>query len=328
VQPKQSTSAAAADPHAQVTIEQRTAKHIRAAVLASEQRITEQFLAANAALLAHLKQPATTPASTDQQRSIPPDATPTEGGKAALEPPIDLLDDEPEPIVSEFVDFTYYGEVVLAGLERPPRDVEEPRLWTLTYDTARALSDKRTQSAYDEHLHIGCYAIFESCANTAISEGMDTLSNGPPLSAEQTAAVALIKAGHRTHTATEEAARTRLGFLRLTKCGQASTSADRVFAELAHERFCRPRPTAVSGPLDALRQAFVDRTHKVSLHAACKAAAGAAFAKITPDMPPGRDAKARKAAADRRKVAAAAATVARAPPATKPGDSARPPPKK
>jgi hypothetical protein len=30
--------------------------------------------------------------------------------------------------VSEIVDFTYYGEVISAGLERPPRDVEEPRL--------------------------------------------------------------------------------------------------------------------------------------------------------------------------------------------------------
>jgi hypothetical protein len=39
-----------------------------------------------------------------------------------------MLDDEPEPSASEFVDFTSYGEVILAGLERPPRDVEEPRL--------------------------------------------------------------------------------------------------------------------------------------------------------------------------------------------------------
>ena len=104
--------------------------------------------------------------------------------------------------------------MIPAGLERPPRDVEEQRIWTLTYDTARALSDKLSQSAYDEYLHIGCYAFFDSCANAAISEGMDTMSNGPPLSAEQTAAVALIRAGHRTDTATEEAARTRLGFLR------------------------------------------------------------------------------------------------------------------
>jgi hypothetical protein len=83
-----------------------------------------------------------------------------------------------------------------------------------------------------------------------------------------------------------------------------------VFAELAHERFCRPRPTAVSGPLDALRQAFVDKTLEVSLHAAIKADHGAAFAKATPDRPPEHDAKAKKAAADKRKPAAAAIAAA------------------
>jgi hypothetical protein len=306
MQHDQSTSAAAADPHA-TSIEQRTAEQIRTAVLASEQRITEQFLAANAALLAQLQQKTTTLAITDQHQSIPADATPaTEGGKAAPEPPIDMLDDEPEPSASEFVEFAYYGEVIPAGLERPPRDVEEPRLWTLTNDTARALSDKRTQSAYDEYLHISYYAFFDICANAAISEALDTLLYGPPLSTEQAAAIALIRAGHRTHTATEEAARTRLGFLHLTKGGQASTDADRVFAELAHERFGRPRPTAVPGPLDALRQAFIDRTLEVRLHAASKAAAGAAFAKITPDKPTCPDARARKAAADKRKAASTA----------------------
>jgi hypothetical protein len=99
MRPEQSTFAAAPDPHA-ASIEQRTAEHIRAAVLASEQGITEQCLAANAALLAQLQQPAASPATTEQHQSIPPDATPTEGGKAAHEPPIDLLDDEPEPTAS------------------------------------------------------------------------------------------------------------------------------------------------------------------------------------------------------------------------------------
>jgi hypothetical protein len=198
-------------------------------------------------------------------------------------------------------------------------------MWTLTDDTARALSDKRNQSAYDEYLHIGCYAFFDSCANAAISEALDTLSHGPPLPAEQAAAIALIRAGHRTHTATEEAARTWLGFLRLTKGGQTSTDADRVFAELSHERFCRPRPNAVSGPLDALRQAFVDRTLEVGLHAASKEAAGAVFAKITPDRPPGPDARARRAAANKRKAAAAAA---RATALAKPTDPTKPPFKK
>jgi hypothetical protein len=122
----------------------------------------EQFLAANVALLAQLQQPTAIPTTTDQHHSIPADATPaTEDGKAAPEPPIDMLDDEPEPSASEFVDFSYYGEVIVAGLERPPRDVDEPRLWTLTDDNARALSDKRTQAAYDEYLHTGCYAFFE-----------------------------------------------------------------------------------------------------------------------------------------------------------------------
>jgi hypothetical protein len=328
MQPERSTSAATVDPHA-TSLEQRTAEQIRTAVLASEQRITEQFLAANVALLAQLQQTTATHAFTDHQHSIPADATPTtEGGKAAHEPPIDLLDDESDPTASNLVDFTYYGEVIPAGLERLPRDVEEPCLRTLTDDTARALSGKRTQSAYDEYLHIGCYAFFGSCANAAIGEALDTLSHGPLLSAEQATAITLIRAGHCTHTATEEAARTRLGFLRLTKGRQTSTDADRVFAELAHERFCRPHPTAVSGPLDALRQTFVDRTPEVSLHSASKATAGAAFAKITPDKPTGPDARARKATADKRKAVAAASAAARATPPSKPTDPAKPSTKK
>jgi hypothetical protein len=195
-------------------------------------------------------------------------------------------------------------------LEQPPRDIDEPRLWTLTDDTARFLNDRKSQAGYDEYLHIGCYAFFDMCANAAIGEALDTLLAGLPPPAEQKAGVALIRAGHRTHTATEEGARTRLGFLRLTKGGQTSSDSDRVFAELAHERFCPPRPTAVSGPLDELRQAFVDMTLEVSLHAASKAAAEAEFARTTPDKPPGHDAKAKKGVADKRKAAAARAAEA------------------
>jgi hypothetical protein len=98
MQHEQSTSAEAADPHA-ISIEQRTTEHIRTAVLASEQRIVDQFFAANAALLAQLQPPIAAPATTYHQQSLSPDSTPTtEGGKAAPKPPIDLLDDEPEPL--------------------------------------------------------------------------------------------------------------------------------------------------------------------------------------------------------------------------------------
>jgi predicted aconitase len=99
-----------------------------------------------------------------------------------------------------------------------------------------------------------------------------------------------------------------------------------VFAELAHEHFCRPRPTAVSSALDDLRQAFVDKTLEVSLHAVSKAAVGAAFARVTPDKPPGQDAKAKKAAADKRKAAAASAAATSAGP--KPSAGAKPATKK
>jgi hypothetical protein len=80
-----------------------------------------------------------------------------------------------------------------------------------------------------------------------------------------------------------------------------------VFAELAHGRFCRPRPTTVSCPLDELRQALVNITLEFSLHAANKAVARATFAKATPDKPPGENAKTKKAAAVKRKAAAAPA---------------------
>jgi hypothetical protein len=114
-----------------------------------------------------------------------------------------------------------------------------------------------------------------------------------------------------------------LGFLRLAKGGQTSSDSDRVFAELAYERFCRPHPAAVSGPLDELRQSFVDKTLEASLQAASKAYARAAFAKATSSKPPGQDAKAKKAAADKRK-AAATTTAA----GTKPSDGTKPPTKK
>jgi hypothetical protein len=80
--------------------------------------------------------------------------------------------------------------------------------------------------------------------------------------------------------------------------------------------------------LDAPRQAFIDRTLEVSLHTASKAAAGAAFAKITPDKPTCPDARAHKAAADKRKAAAAATAAARATPLPKPTDPAKPSTKK
>jgi hypothetical protein len=51
-----------------------------------------------------------------------------EGGKAAQEPPIDILNDDSELLEREFVDFSAYGVVILACLGRLPRDIDEPRI--------------------------------------------------------------------------------------------------------------------------------------------------------------------------------------------------------
>jgi uncharacterized protein YifE (UPF0438 family) len=234
MQPEPSSSAPGVDTLPSI-IEQRTSEQIQSAVAALELRLAAQIQASITALLAQLERLTSPPVLTNQHQSIPPDATiAIEGGKAAPEPPIDLLKDDPELHEPEFVDFAAYGKVIPAGLEQPPRDIDEPRLWTLTDDTARFLNNKKYRAGYDEYLHIGCYTFFDSCANAAIGEAMDAVSVGSPLSTEQAAVVALIRAGHRIHTTTEEAARTRLGFLRLTKGGQTSPDSDRVFAELAH----------------------------------------------------------------------------------------------
>jgi hypothetical protein len=84
-----------------------------------------------------------------------------------------------------------------------------------------------------------CYAFFDICANAAVIEGMDALSTGPPkYRQDQVAAVALIRrAGHSTHPHNDKGCRrTRMGFLYLTKGGQARSDTDRVFSKLAHER--------------------------------------------------------------------------------------------
>jgi hypothetical protein len=138
------------------------------------------------------------------------------------------LNDELELTEPGFVDFAYYGEFIAPGVERPPRDAEKPLLRTFTDYTARARSEKKTHSVYDEYLHIGRYAFFDNFANAATCEGLDRLSARLALSPEQTTPAELIIAGHRIHNVTEEATRARRGFLRLTSGGHESTDNDRV----------------------------------------------------------------------------------------------------
>jgi hypothetical protein len=59
---------------------------------------------------------------TCAHESIPNDATiAIEGGKAAHEPPIDLLNDDPELHEPEFVDFSTYGRSFMQAWNAPER---------------------------------------------------------------------------------------------------------------------------------------------------------------------------------------------------------------
>eukprot|EP00873_Tetraselmis_striata_P024551 jgi/Tetstr1/444815/TSEL_003347.t1 len=114
---------------------------------------------------------------------------------------------------------------------------------------------------------------------------LESLSTEYATAGSKAAALAELRACHRTHLATEEATRFRLGYLQLARNGPTATEAYRVFAELAHAKLCTPRRIAVSGQLDQFRRAFDDKTLETSLSAAGKARAAAAFVKATPDKP-------------------------------------------
>jgi uncharacterized membrane protein len=46
-----------------------------------------------------------------------------------------MLNDDPASPEPEFVDFAYYAKVIPSGLKHPPRNIDEPRMWTLTRTT-------------------------------------------------------------------------------------------------------------------------------------------------------------------------------------------------
>eukprot|EP00873_Tetraselmis_striata_P026170 jgi/Tetstr1/446434/TSEL_033976.t1 len=109
-------------------------KRLTAQAIALEKRLAEQFEAATAALLAGLAPPVQSPPPKGTRPAIPAGAPAPEGGEQGaqelLPAKLDALDTE-----LEYVDFAYFGQVPPSGLEPPPRDGDEPRLWVLTGDT-------------------------------------------------------------------------------------------------------------------------------------------------------------------------------------------------
>eukprot|EP00873_Tetraselmis_striata_P017851 jgi/Tetstr1/438115/TSEL_026738.t1 len=158
------------------------AKRLTAQAIALEERLAKQFEAATAALLARLAPPVLSPPPEGTQPAIPAGAPAPEGGEQGAQEPLpaelDALDTE-----LEYVDYAYFGQVPLSGLEPPPRDGDEPRLWILTDDTAaRGLAEQRGLTAYDKCQYLRCYA--KACGQSLATRHSYTLAHAAPCTTE------------------------------------------------------------------------------------------------------------------------------------------------
>eukprot|EP00873_Tetraselmis_striata_P006969 jgi/Tetstr1/427233/TSEL_017420.t1 len=183
----------------------------------------------------------------------------------------------------------------------------------MTDDTARSLAEKRSHAAYNEYLHLGCYAFFISCANEAMRGDLESLSTESATAESKTVALAELRASYRTHLATEEATRSRLGYLQLAKKGLTATKADRVFADSSHAKLCTPRRIAVSGQLTNSAERSTTIPSRSAFSAAGKALAAAAFAKATSDKPTPTESAERRQQREQAAAARKAAKTAAAP---------------
>jgi hypothetical protein len=112
---------------------------------------------------------------------------------------------------------------------------------------------------------------------------MKDIQSYPKDSQQFKAAIVTMRQSNHTHRALEEAVRVRISHIRHTKGGGETSDSDRVFEELAYERFLKPRPDVASSEYDNLQRVVIDKTLECSLLASSKAAAGATFARKAPD---------------------------------------------
>jgi hypothetical protein len=112
---------------------------------------------------------------------------------------------------------------------------------------------------------------------------MEDIQNYLKDSKEFKAATVTMPQSNYTRSALEEAGRVRISHIRHTKGGRETSDSDRVFADLAYERFLKPRLDVASSEYENIYTAFIDKTLECFLLASAKAAAGVAFARKPPD---------------------------------------------
>jgi hypothetical protein len=87
----------------------------------------------------------------------------------------------------------------------------------------------------------GSHAAYAAYANTASISTMIDIQNYPKDSPEIKAAIVTMRQSIHTHNALKDSARVRVSHIRHTKGGGETSDSDRVSAELAYERFLKPR---------------------------------------------------------------------------------------
>jgi hypothetical protein len=102
---------------------------------------------------------------------------------------------------------------------------------------------------------------------------MEDIQNYPEDWPEFKTAVVTMRQSNHTHNALEEAARVWISHIRHTKGGGETSDSDRIFAQLAYERFLKPRPDVASSEYVNLNPTCIDKTLDCSLLASAKAAA-------------------------------------------------------
>jgi hypothetical protein len=159
-----------------------------------------------------------------------------------------------------------------------PRRFDGRNTWKLTCDTYRHLSARR-------HNATVCHIAYAACTYTASISELEDVQNYSKDSPEYKATIVTMRQSNHTHSALDEGARVRISHNRHTKGGGETSDSDRVFAEHAYERFLKAQPDVASSEYDNLHRAFLEKTLECFLLDSAKAAAGATFARKTPDQP-------------------------------------------
>jgi hypothetical protein len=113
---------------------------------------------------------------------------------------------------------------------------------------------------------MACHIAYATFANTASISCLEETQNYPKDTPEFKGVAVTLRQSNHTHISLEAAATMRVSHIRYAKIGGETRDKDRVFVELAYERYLKPRPDVASSKYDSLHRAFIDKAMDVYSH--------------------------------------------------------------